>query len=163
MVTCAIWRKSMPCMMHNAREVSRAQQAVLRLRQLFQLQVAIPVHSTCNCFSGGREKKKRKNHYDLSSQLRADQMPGPPQEGQLMCTLFLSTRKPSNTNDVILPHGENHCITLRCLKQVSRPMMQILQCRALKHNVLVPEALARLWQGRLHCLLVAEFFREVVP
>ena len=36
--------------------------------------------------------KKKKNHYIFSSQPRADQMPGPPREGQLMCTLFLSTR-----------------------------------------------------------------------
>jgi hypothetical protein len=33
----------------------------------------------------------RKNHYIFLSQLRADQMPGPPREGQLMYTLFLST------------------------------------------------------------------------
>ena len=31
---------------------------------------------------------QKKNHYIFSSQLRADQMPGPPREGQLMCTLF---------------------------------------------------------------------------
>ena len=37
--------------------------------------------------------KKKKNHYIFSSQLRADQMPGPPREAQLMCTLFLSTRQ----------------------------------------------------------------------
>ena len=35
----------------------------------------------------------KQNHYTFSSQLRADQMPGPPQEGQLMCTLFLSMRQ----------------------------------------------------------------------
>ena len=35
-------------------------------------------------------QKKKKNHNIFSSQLRADQMPGPPREGQLMCTLFLS-------------------------------------------------------------------------
>ena len=29
----------------------------------------------------------------LSFTARADQMPGPPQEGQLMCTLFLSSRQ----------------------------------------------------------------------
>ena len=29
----------------------------------------------------------------LLSQLRADQMPGPPREGQLICTLFLSMRQ----------------------------------------------------------------------
>ena len=37
--------------------------------------------------------KKEKNHYIFSSQSRADQMPGPPREGQLTCTLFLSTRQ----------------------------------------------------------------------
>ena len=30
------------------------------------------------------KKKKKKNHNNFSSQLRADQMPGPPREGQLM-------------------------------------------------------------------------------
>ena len=39
-----------------------------------------------------KEKKKKKKHYRFSSQPRADQMHGPPQEGQLMCTLFLSMR-----------------------------------------------------------------------
>ena len=34
--------------------------------------------------------EEKKNHNIFSSQLRADQMPGPPREGQLMCTLFLS-------------------------------------------------------------------------
>ena len=38
---------------------------------------------------------------------------------------------------VILPDGENHGITLRCLKQVVIPIAQIPQCRALKHNVLL--------------------------
>ena len=37
--------------------------------------------------------KKKGNHYIFSSQLRADQMPGPPREGQLMCTPFLSMRQ----------------------------------------------------------------------
>ena len=36
--------------------------------------------------------KNKKNHYIFSSQLRADQMPGPQRDGQLMCTLFLSMR-----------------------------------------------------------------------
>ena len=35
-------------------------------------------------------QQKEKNHYIFSSQLRADQMPGPPGEGQLMWTLFVS-------------------------------------------------------------------------
>ena len=34
--------------------------------------------------------RKKKNRDILSSQLRADQMPGSPWEGQLMCTFFLS-------------------------------------------------------------------------
>ena len=38
-----------------------------------------------------KKKKRKKNGYIFSSQLRADQMPGPPREGRLMCTLFLST------------------------------------------------------------------------
>ena len=38
-------------------------------------------------------ERRKKNHYTLSSRLRADQMPGPSQEGQLMCTLFLSMRQ----------------------------------------------------------------------
>ena len=40
-----------------------------------------------------RHEKKEKNHYIFSSQLRPDQMPGLPREGQLMCTLFLSMRQ----------------------------------------------------------------------
>ena len=38
-------------------------------------------------------RKKNSNHYNSSSQLRADQMPGPPRDGQLMCTLFQSMRR----------------------------------------------------------------------
>ena len=34
-------------------------------------------------------------------------------------------------------HEENHGITLRRLKQVLIPITQILQCRALEHNVLL--------------------------
>ena len=37
-----------------------------------------------------REKNNNINHCMFSCQLRADEMPGPPREGQLMCTLFLS-------------------------------------------------------------------------
>ena len=48
-------------------------------------------------------------------------MPGPPQEGQLLAAVYTLSKhasiKLSNTNDVILPHEENHGITLRCLKQ----------------------------------------------
>ena len=39
------------------------------------------------------KKKEKRNHYIFSSHLRADSMPGPPREGQLMCTLFLSMRQ----------------------------------------------------------------------
>ena len=49
-----------------------------------------------------------------------------------------SVNIPSNTNDVILPHEENHGITLRYLEQVVIPITHILQCRALKHKVLSP-------------------------
>ena len=42
----------------------------------------------CPCMS-----KKKKKHYIFSSQLRADEMPGPPREGQLMWTLFLNTHQ----------------------------------------------------------------------
>ena len=43
------------------------------------------------------------------------------------------------SNNVILSHHdeENYGITLRCLKQVLKPTLQIPQCRALKHNVLL--------------------------
>ena len=34
------------------------------------------------------QNNKENNYYIFSSQVRADQMPGPPWEGQLMCTLF---------------------------------------------------------------------------
>ena len=36
---------------------------------------------------------QKKSITPLLSHFRADQMPGPPQEGQLMCTLFLSLRQ----------------------------------------------------------------------
>ena len=36
--------------------------------------------------------QQKKIHHVCSSQVRADQMPGPPWEGQLMCILFLSMR-----------------------------------------------------------------------
>ena len=36
---------------------------------------------------------KKKSHCIFSSQIRADQMPGAPRKGQLMCTLFLSMRQ----------------------------------------------------------------------
>ena len=36
---------------------------------------------------------KKKNHYIFSSQLRADQMPGPPRGDQLMWTPFLNTHQ----------------------------------------------------------------------
>ena len=39
------------------------------------------------------EPESELNHCIFSSQFRADQMPGPPWEGQLMCTLFLSMRQ----------------------------------------------------------------------
>ena len=39
------------------------------------------------------KKKKKENQYIFSSQLRADQMPGPSREGQLMCTLFRRIRR----------------------------------------------------------------------
>jgi hypothetical protein len=38
-------------------------------------------------------RRKEKNHHIFSSLPRADEMPGPPWEGQLMCTLFLSTHQ----------------------------------------------------------------------
>ena len=40
-----------------------------------------------------RRSSRKKNHYNSSSQLRADQMPGPPRDGQLRCTLFQSMRR----------------------------------------------------------------------
>ena len=39
------------------------------------------------------DRREEENHHIFSSQLRAGQMPGPPREGQLMCTLFLSMRQ----------------------------------------------------------------------
>ena len=44
-------------------------------------------------------KKEKKNHYIFSSQRRADQMLGPPWEGQLMFTLFACVNQLSNTNN----------------------------------------------------------------
>ena len=73
----------------------------------------------------------------MSTQLGADKMPAPPQGGQL-CALILSMRQQaSNTNVLILSHEGNHGITLGCLKQVVIPIMHILQCRSLEHNVLL--------------------------
>ena len=55
-----------------------------------QLHLEFALH----CSLKGTIRMKKKNHYIFSSQLRADQMPGPPPplppEGQLMCTPFLS-------------------------------------------------------------------------
>ena len=53
-------------------------------------QVMLTSHRHCECV---RLLTVKKNHYIFSSQLRADQMPGPPRVGQLMCTLFLSMRQ----------------------------------------------------------------------
>ena len=39
------------------------------------------------------EPVSEKSHYIFSSQLRADQMPGPAREGWLMCTFFFSMRQ----------------------------------------------------------------------
>ena len=44
---------------------------------------------------------KKENHYIFISQLRTDQMPGPPREGRLMCTLLLS-------NGLVPSHAEEH-------------------------------------------------------
>ena len=43
----------------------------------------------------GASARKKKHHYMFSScsQFRANQMPGPPREVQLMCRLFLSMRQ----------------------------------------------------------------------
>jgi hypothetical protein len=40
--------------------------------------------------SAWKKKKEKKTQCITSSPLMADQMPAPPWEGQLMCTLFLS-------------------------------------------------------------------------
>ena len=77
----------------------------------------------------------KKNHYNFSGQLRADNMPGPPchvgpMVGPATYVYTLpkhASDKASNNRDVILPHEENHGVTLRCLKQVLIPIMQILQ------------------------------------
>ena len=56
---------------------------------------------TCNAYTSPcmmvlasllKKKNTKKNRYIFSSQLRADQMPGPPREGQLLCTPVTSTR-----------------------------------------------------------------------
>ena len=54
-----------------------------------------------------------------------------------MYTLTKHGSEMCNTNDVILPHEENHGIALRRLKQVVIPITQVLQCRALTQVVLV--------------------------
>ena len=80
--------------------------------------------------SGQHGDCEEEGSFVFASQFRADQMPGPPRKGQLMCILFLSTRvnEASNTSDPILPHEENHGITLR-RPQVPQPITQVLQIR----------------------------------
>ena len=51
-----------------------------------------PAHGKQDTHQGLRAIR-RENDYNCSSQLRADQMPGPRREGQLMCTVFLSMRR----------------------------------------------------------------------
>ena len=52
----------------------------------------LPLHQTATLIPYRTEtqhpsaEKEKKNHYLFSSQLRADQMPGPPWEGQLIST-----------------------------------------------------------------------------
>ena len=59
------------------------------------------------------QNNKEKSSYIFSSQLRADQIPGPPQEDQLMCTLFWArVNTLSNATYVILPGEGSHGITL---------------------------------------------------
>ena len=56
----------------------------------------------------------KKTHHIFSSQPRADQMPGSPREGQLMCTLFLDMHQQTErTNDVILSHEQKHGMTVK--------------------------------------------------
>ena len=82
-----------------------------------------PSHSTLV-----RRRRKTITSLPANSRLIRCLVPGPPREGQLICTLFLSMRHtPSKTNDVILPHEENHGITLRCSKRVLILITQILQ------------------------------------
>ena len=50
-------------------------------------------NTQCAGYGSCGAQKKKKNQYIFSSQLRADQMPGPTREGQLICTLFLSMRQ----------------------------------------------------------------------
>ena len=50
------------------------------------------LHAPQHLSKGLLPQMSKENHYILSSQLRANQMSGPPWEGQLMRTVFLSTR-----------------------------------------------------------------------
>ena len=59
-----------------------------------EMQMQQSIWQACGADSGKMlQKKKKKNHYLFSSQLRADQMRGPPREGQLMWTPFLNTHQ----------------------------------------------------------------------
>ena len=50
---------------------------------------------------------KKKNYHIFASHLRADQMPGPPREDQLMCTLYtVSHFAVSHKN--IRPQAQGH-------------------------------------------------------
>ena len=101
----------------------------------------LPYVLPTQCFG----QNKKKNHSDqirlhLFQPHQADQMPGPPREGQLMCTLFLSmhayasyTKQHQRCHPAI-----NHGNPLRS-KLVLIPITQILQCqdlrtRALEHS-----------------------------
>ena len=52
-----------------------------------------PYAQQVHAVNGAALPKKKENHDILLSQLRADQMPGLPQEGQLMCTISLGMRQ----------------------------------------------------------------------
>ena len=60
-------------------------------------------------------------------------MPGPHgRASYCVHSFYIRVNEACDTNDVILPHEENHGITLRRLKQLLIPITQILQRRALK-------------------------------
>ena len=99
MIAAAFWCATLPHSMQIVLtlkdETSKSSKHLLSLeRHVLELDMMkTQSHCTHKAALKLQYCRKKKNRHIFSSQLRADQMPAPPQEGQLMCTLFLSMRQ----------------------------------------------------------------------
>ena len=94
MIAAAFWCATLPHSMQIVLEVETSKSSKhLSSLERHVLELAM-MKTQSHCIHKAALKleycRKKKNCYIFSSQLRADQMPVPPREGQLMCTLFLS-------------------------------------------------------------------------